>query len=59
MRTRILTPKDRDIITVFLDSGLKLEGFHVFVNRLKKADLSVLKEDLELVERFSEKLSKL
>lgn len=56
MRNRILTPKDRKIITVYLDSGLKLEGFHVFVNRLKKADLNVLKEDLLLIEKFRESI---
>jgi len=54
MRNRILTPKDREIITRYLESGLKLEGFHVFVNRLKKAELRIIEEDLTLIKKFKE-----
>ena len=55
MRNYILTEKEREILKVFLENGLKLDGFSVLILRLKKAEKS-LKEDLELIDATLKKL---
>ena len=55
MREYILTPREREILKTFVESGVKLNGFSVLAIRLKRASKRLL-EDIELVKASLEKL---
>ena len=55
MREYILTEKDEKTIQIYLDQGLKLNGFGVLRIRVRRA-MPRLEEDIELLRRFREKL---
>jgi len=54
MRTYILTQKEREILETYINSGTKLNGFSVLINRLKKA-YPTLEKDFELIKTTMEK----
>jgi hypothetical protein len=55
MRQYILTVTEKQIITKFLETGDKLEGFRVLLHRCKR--LQTINQDLELVKQFLKKAS--
>lgn len=55
MREYILTQREREILTTFIETGVKLNGFSVLAIRLKRANKKLL-EDMELIRAFLKKL---
>ena len=55
MREYVLTERERKILEVFLEEGVKLDGFSVLVIRLKRANKKLTK-DLELIKAALKKL---
>ena len=55
MREYILTEREREILKTFIETGLKLNGFSVLTNRLKRANKRLM-EDMELIRSTLEKL---
>ena len=55
MREYILTEREREILKTFIETGLKLNGFSVLTNRLKRANKRLM-EDMELIRSALEKL---
>ena len=55
MREYIFTEKDRQIIQVYLEKDLKLNGFGVLIIRVKRA-IPTLEKDIELLKNFIKKL---
>ena len=55
MREYVLTERERKILEVFLEEGVKLDGFSVVVIRLKRANKKLTK-DLELIKAALKKL---
>jgi len=55
MRQYILTDLEKQVITKFLETGDKLEGFRVLLHRCKR--LQTINEDMELIKRFLKKAS--
>jgi len=55
MREYILTEREKEILRVFVETGIKLNGFSVLYNRLKRANKR-LTEDFELIKAALEKL---
>lgn len=52
VRSYVLTDRERDIITFYLEQGRKLNGYREVKHALNNLDLSRLKEDLELIKKF-------
>lgn len=50
MRQYILTPKEKQIINKFLETGERLEGFTVLLHRCR--NMKTINIDLELIEKF-------
>jgi hypothetical protein len=57
MRNYIFTEKEKEIIRMFLEDGIRLEGFTVLKNRFSKATV-LLAPDLHLVSKFYEAIKK-
>jgi hypothetical protein len=57
MREYILTPREKEILKTYIETGVKLNGFSVLVIRLKRAN-EKLTEDFKLVQNALEKLKK-
>ncbi|MEM2514772.1 MAG: hypothetical protein QXO15_08800 [Nitrososphaerota archaeon] len=57
MREYILTPREREILKTYIESGIKLNGFSVLALRLKRVSKTLL-EDMELVKTALEKMEK-
>ena len=57
MKTHVLTPRQKEIMNEFIETGKKLEGFYVVVHRVKN-NLPVVEEELKLIKKFSEALAK-
>jgi hypothetical protein len=57
MREYILTPGEKQIITEFLQTGRKLEGFYVLIHRAKKLNPKETEAELALIQQFLEKAS--
>lgn len=57
MREYILTPREKEILKTYVESGIKLNGFSVLALRLKRAGKTLL-EDIELVKAALDKLDK-
>lgn len=55
MRDYILTKGDRKIITKFIETGEKLEGFYVLLHRARKQNPQQVTDDLQLLQQFLEK----
>jgi hypothetical protein len=55
VREYVLTEKERKILEVFLEGGVKLDGFSVLVIRLKRANKKLTK-DLGLIKAALRKL---
>jgi len=55
VREYVLTERERKILEVFLEEGVKLDGFSVVVIRLKRANKKLTK-DLELIKAALKKL---
>ncbi|MGD0072126.1 MAG: hypothetical protein ABSB71_11265 [Candidatus Bathyarchaeia archaeon] len=53
MREYILTEKEKEIITKFLATGEKLEGYAMLVSRCRH--MQPVNEDLRLIEQFLKK----
>ena len=58
MRNYLITELEKRIIKAYLERGEKLEGFRKLKQRAKKLDLKELKEQINLIERFLEKIEK-
>ena len=54
VRSYILTDREKQIIQVYLDQGLKLEGYRELKHTVSQLDLSHLDDDLSLIRRFME-----
>jgi hypothetical protein len=54
MREYILTPTERKIIQTYLETGQRLEGYSMLLNRLRK--LQPIKDDLKLIQQFLAKV---
>ena len=58
MRNYLITELEKRIIKAFLERGEKLEGFRKLKQRAKALDLKELKEQINLIEKFLEKIQK-
>jgi len=56
MRNYLITELEKRIIKAFLERGEKLEGFRKLKQRAKALDLKELKEQINLIEKFLEKI---
>ena len=56
MREYILTPTERNIIQTFLETGQRLEGYSMLLNRVHS--LQPVKDDLQLIAKFLAKAEK-
>jgi hypothetical protein len=54
MREYLLTEKEKQVITEYLETGKKLEGFRVILHRAK--NMQVINSDLELIKKFLSKV---
>jgi len=54
MRQHVLTPRQKKIIEIFLETGIKAEGFGVLKWRVKNY-LPTVEEEIELINTFKEK----
>jgi len=54
MHNQLLSDNERKIITRYLETGEKLEGFRTLLSRTKKgiAEESAILKDLKLIETF-------
>ena len=52
VRKHILTDRERRIVKAYLNDKTMLEDFRVLKHFIRSLDLSRLREDLELIERF-------
>ena len=52
----MITELEKRIIKAFLERGEKLEGFRKLKQRAKALDLKELKEQINLIEKFLEKI---
>ena len=57
MREYLLTPREREILKTYVETGVKLNGFSVLIIRLKRAN-EKLAEDFRLMQSALEKLKK-
>lgn len=55
MREYILTEKDRQTIQVYVEKGLKLNGFGVLRIRVRRA-IPTIEKDMKLLRNFIKKL---
>ena len=55
MRSRILTDTEKKVITAYLQSETKLDGYRMTLSRCKKF-LPQSEEDLALIRKFLEKV---
>jgi len=55
MREYILTPREREILKTYIESGIKLNGFSVLALRLKRASKTLL-EDIEIIKAALKKM---
>jgi len=55
MREYILTLREREIIKMFLEKGLRLNGFNILKLRMTRA-LPRLEEDMTLIKAFLKRL---
>jgi len=55
MRSRILTDTEKKVITAYLQSENKQDGYRMVLSRAKKF-LPQLKQDIELITEFLEKV---
>ena len=53
VRSYILTDREREIIKVYMDQGLKLDGHRELKHFISRIDLKRLEEDLELIKKFT------
>jgi len=53
MRQYLLTDKEREIISKFLEDGTRLEGFKVLLHRCRH--MQTVKEDSKIIEHFLKK----
>lgn len=58
MRNYLITELEKRIIKTFLERGEKLEGFRKLKQRAKALDLAEIKEQINLIERFLQKVDK-
>ena len=58
MRQYILSPQEKEIITEYLTTGKKLDGFKVILHRAKNIDTHAVNSDLELIKTFLAKVEK-
>ena len=56
MRNYIITELEKRIIKAYLERGEKLEGFRKLKQRAKALNLKELKEQINLIEQFLEKI---
>jgi len=52
VRSYVLTDRERKIIQVYLDQGLKLDGYRELKHIVAQLDLSFLDDDMQLIRRF-------
>lgn len=57
MREYILTPREREILKTFVETGIKLNGFSVLAIRLKRASKKLL-DDMDLIKASLKKLER-
>jgi len=55
VRSYVLTDREKEIIRVYLDQGLKLDGYRELKHYVGQLDVSQIEGDLELIKRFKEK----
>ena len=58
MRNYLITELEKQIIKAYLERGEKLEGFRKLKQRAKALNLKELKEQINLIEKFLEKIQK-
>ena len=56
VRSYILTEKERKIVSTYLISGEKLDGFRMAKSRIVNLDLTQVEEDKQLIKQFLEKI---
>ena len=54
MREYVLTPREREIVREFLETGKKLNGFRLLYLRIKR-NVEALENDLILIKKVLEK----
>ena len=54
MREHIITPTERTIIQTYLETGQRLEGYFMLLNRLR--NLQPVKDDTQLIQQFLDKV---
>jgi hypothetical protein len=54
MRQHVLTPRQKKIIEIYLESGIKAEGFGVLKWRVKNY-LPTVETEIDLIKTFKEK----
>jgi len=55
MREYILTQKERETLEMYIEKGVKLNGFSVLISRLKRAN-NRLDKDMKLIKTALEKV---
>ncbi len=56
MRNYLITELEKRIIKAYLERGEKLEGFRKLKQRAKALNLTEIKEQIDLIERFLQKV---
>ncbi|MFH2109923.1 MAG: hypothetical protein ABIJ47_01545 [Candidatus Bathyarchaeota archaeon] len=51
-RSYLLTAREREIITTYLDKGVALDGLRELRHVLANLDLSIIDKDRELIDRL-------
>jgi len=57
MREYILTKREKTIIKKYLETGERLEGFRMLLNRCR--NIKPLEEDMQLIQRFLVKVEQI
>ena len=52
MREYILTEQERKIIQIYLETGIKAEGYRVLRHRCYRLDKTKILSDLALIDKF-------
>ena len=57
VRDYIITETEQKIIKAFLERNEKLEGFRVLVHRLRKLDLKSVETQIDMIQKFLQKIN--